>query len=830
MKFAQVKEMQLLKAMKSPRKRKALLRSGISFGKQKSKEVSRLMSALAKVKSYVTELKTSNTKSSRLKKRTVARALCGTTPKMWLSTQTGLSRAFMLKASLIPEEEHELKQTRASTVSAEEKIEIVEFYNRPEIRVVTPDRTLKSLHCDYKQETGSVIGRTTFQKLRPKTTLCVDQAKHTSCLCEYCTNVALKLSVFRANNIDLGDAYDVTMTTLYAKEGDWHNPSCIYRDCKNCGVDNLDNKLQGVADTAKIVKWKFWGKSVDDGKARKILLEKRGTLKEMALELKKELEIMSTHLFNAHWQYKQFRQLKLNLPVGCVLTLEDFAENYRCVYQDEVQSAHWSYEQVTLFTTVSYYKCTDCSEVVTESVTFITPDLCHDAAAVKHFNASWLQHLDNERNVHPSCIVQFTDGCAQQFKSKQPFLDLTCTDIPTTRCFFGSRHGKGPCAGVGAVAKQVVGRAVNGGQVVIQDAKDMAVFLQNTYSNMPSGCVDHKISAFIYVPWIDRSQGDKASTAVKGTRKLHQVKAGGPGVLLTRALACFCPKCIEGKGECDNLLYTKQWQMHTLSKNVHQRKPVCFDTLSMQLNEACTYADLEVVCRQHSHLASQHPLGITSLSAADPVFKTDVNAASAFPKDTSRLTPLAIVGDGNCLPRCASVLVYGDQGHYTEMRARIILGLVLAQECYLDESFLQDGNIFHVFWASGSYAICSKFCPVCHAGGNYGYEESISIHGDLAITCLGQHCRRSPVFTVPGLCRVPRSGAPTQKNLSPTRIDQRCAQCWNLVDPQPFGNLTPRNGLPNHFVVCVTPMEDMGILFIIFDYSDIFVSNSCRPV
>ena len=51
------------------------------------------------------------------------------------------------------------------------------------------------------------------------------------------------------------------------------------------------------------------------------------TLKEMGLDLKKELQTMSTHLFNAHWQYKQFRQWKLNLPVGCVLTLEDFADN-----------------------------------------------------------------------------------------------------------------------------------------------------------------------------------------------------------------------------------------------------------------------------------------------------------------------------------------------------------------------------------------------------------------------------------------------------------------------------------------------------------------------
>ena len=92
------------------------------------------------------------------------------------------------------------------------------------------------------------------------------------------------------------------------------------------------------------------------------------------------------------------------------------------------------------------------------------------------------------------------------------------------------------------------------------------------------------------------------------------------------------------------------------------------------------------------------------------------------------------------------------------------------------------GNLFHVFWSSGSNTIRSKFCPVCPAGRNYGNEESIVIHGDLAITCLGQHCWCCPVLAVPGLCRVPSSGAP--KSISTTRISQRCAQGWNIVDPQ----------------------------------------------
>ena len=68
-----------------------------------------------------------------------------------------MSWAFMLKASLIPEEEHELTQTRASTVSAEEKLEIVEFYNRPEIRVVTHDRMQTKMGQEEQLKVSIVI-------------------------------------------------------------------------------------------------------------------------------------------------------------------------------------------------------------------------------------------------------------------------------------------------------------------------------------------------------------------------------------------------------------------------------------------------------------------------------------------------------------------------------------------------------------------------------------------------------------------------------------------------------------------------------------------------
>ena len=66
----------------------------------------------------------------------------------------------------------------------------------------------------------------------------------------------------------------------------------------------------------------------------------------------------------------------------------DFAEN-----QDEIQSAHWAVNQVTVHPIVVYYSCADCTiqHVVQEAVVIISEDLKHDGHAV--------QHLVNQQQV-----------------------------------------------------------------------------------------------------------------------------------------------------------------------------------------------------------------------------------------------------------------------------------------------------------------------------------------------------------------------------------------------------------------------------------------------
>jgi len=137
------------------------------------------------------------------------------------------------------------------------------------------------------------------------------------------------------------------------------------------------------------------------------------------------------------------------VPSNWVVFVMDFAENYACAYQDEIQSAYWQYNQVTLHPIVAYYSCETCTEnVFQESIVFISNDRTHDAHAVHHFVETANKHLIEVRQLEISHQVQFTDGCGAQYKSKVPFCDIshTLTDFgfQTERSFFGSRHGKGP--------------------------------------------------------------------------------------------------------------------------------------------------------------------------------------------------------------------------------------------------------------------------------------------------------------------------------------------------------------------------------------------------
>lgn len=65
-------------------------------------------------------------------------------------------------------------------------------------------------------------------------------------------------------------------------------------------------------------------------------------------------------------QAKCFEEAKSSIKEDEFVLQIDYAENYAAVTQDEIQSAHWSHKQISLFTACAWFNCdTSKSFVIT---------------------------------------------------------------------------------------------------------------------------------------------------------------------------------------------------------------------------------------------------------------------------------------------------------------------------------------------------------------------------------------------------------------------------------------------------------------------------------
>ena len=143
------------------------------------------------------------------------------------------------------------------------------------------------------------------------------------------------------------DVYDISDTTSCSKGSNkYHDKRCLDRKCENCGIQNLKNVLQ-ITEPQQVCQWRRW-EIVPETK-RKEIVSKEGSFASFIEELTNECTTFSKHLFVAQWQHNQFRHLTENIPSGSVVQVLDFAQNYRCIFQNEVQSAHYGYNQVAIY-------------------------------------------------------------------------------------------------------------------------------------------------------------------------------------------------------------------------------------------------------------------------------------------------------------------------------------------------------------------------------------------------------------------------------------------------------------------------------------------------
>ena len=127
------------------------------------------------------------------------------------------------------------------------------------------------------------------------------------------------------------------------------------------------------------------------------------------------LSMHPRHVCNARAQASSFKAAKASLNDHEDLVVVDFAKNLTSRERVKAQSTYWNRNDVTIHPMVAMFNKNKA--VTRDSVIAMTPDLKHDASAVKVFIQILAKHI---QCLYPEIanIVVWSDGCAAPFTSR----------------------------------------------------------------------------------------------------------------------------------------------------------------------------------------------------------------------------------------------------------------------------------------------------------------------------------------------------------------------------------------------------------------------------
>lgn len=177
------------------------------------------------------------------------------------------------------------------------------------------------------------------------------------------------------------------------------------------------------------------------------------------------------HIYVKLSQSLLFRQCVETSNDEIVVMQVDFAENFKCISQNEVQSAYLNQHAIAIFTVVIWAGDRKFSKVC------VSDDTSHSKFCVLLYLHEIIEELKIEL-PRLKAVKMFSDGCAGQFKNRWILsLVLFAKDffgVDLTWQFFAPGHGKEAVDGIGGSVKRAVYQRIMTGknQVYSADAFD----------------------------------------------------------------------------------------------------------------------------------------------------------------------------------------------------------------------------------------------------------------------------------------------------------------------------------------------------------------------
>lgn len=135
--------------------------------------------------------------------------------------------------------------------------------------------------------------------------------------------------------------------------------NCIKGHCDTCG--NLAKFPSRDEDTnlTKTVNWKSYKYVKFQTNYRKestrlSYVEEEIPIGKFMEDFQKLIQPYIQHSFFAKWQAQKFQTLRDTFPLGTILSVVDFIENYSFVHQKEIQLEYYFSKQITIMVHVCY--------------------------------------------------------------------------------------------------------------------------------------------------------------------------------------------------------------------------------------------------------------------------------------------------------------------------------------------------------------------------------------------------------------------------------------------------------------------------------------------
>ncbi len=463
------------------------------------------------------------------------------------------------------------------------------------------EKTEREIFCDFKTEYPNIkMGETMFRRCKPFFVVAARKQDRKTCLCRKHVEIRMVLKAcakFRAACYSNGsidkelypplDSVSKTVNTTLCPNME-NNIQCLSRNCQNCGVYNLSLSPVELdfSENAPLIKWQCYGyvevgEKEDGEKIKKLtLINKETKPGELYNYLKDLIRDYPYHDFMAHWQKEQYDILRQTLPLGHVLCVHDYSENYQCNYQNEIQSLYFSKSEASLHVTVLFRHSTleyDGEEstiekpvIVKEHIFSILDDKTHDNYAVHQIRCRIDNYLKNTVKTNVKLMHEFCDGCSAQYKSRHCMGDVSLSQAdfgyPTWRNFFETSHAKGEQDSAGAHVKQKCAMAVIRQEVTIGSPKEMFEYLSNNFTDPVCSKSEVKRRVFFHIEG-EISRRGRTFQAVPENRKIHSILSDGDGKLLLRKRSCYCDNCLDQKFDmCSNRQMVDAWTPHEMSK------------------------------------------------------------------------------------------------------------------------------------------------------------------------------------------------------------------------------------------------------------------------